>query len=662
MPHRDNNHSLDIHPTDLRPARRADLVPPATPAPLPTPGESSSPTQTEAQALLAAERRRMEKDMADLRRELAAERQALAARQAMLDAQHQQRQDESQKLLDAERQRLKQMDAELAAARQALELERRALDEERTRLLDERAQAERDRDALDRQRDALANQSQSLEAERRQVAALRLEIGQEQSQLEDAKRRLDEQTQRLADQTRALEVERETLARQRQELETTRRDLQQQGLDLDRQRRQLQLQAAQLEAGEADLRLRHENLSRREQELTDRKRQLQDDIRRHEEYVAQVRQAEEAARRAQAEALEAQKRALDANVPQTRAAAADDQTASVHDDDMRALLTDLQPDPFFDREPEGQRMPYAEPREVSQWSGGEPPTSACRPAPSRRPVWAVLATAVVLAAVAVATWAMLKGPHPSSSVVQTPAAVSPEGGQAPDVQAAPLPGATAGRVSEATERQPAATATAAESKPVAAKAGQSAPVDTSATATSSDAVPATVVPADQSQPAAAEALPKIPGGVWPYTIPENLTPSADLEPTLQWARRELAEPIAAVQRAYAFDPQQGPRQAIAVRLDDTLRDELGRFLPPPYLAGEKVIGADGTTTVEQVSTLLFLEFLVKGRPYLFVLKRRDGDGSIVPGRQGSFVLIPGAIQEHTVVLDPNERALPEPLQ
>ncbi|HOI55593.1 MAG TPA: hypothetical protein PLP01_10120, partial [Phycisphaerae bacterium] len=236
-------------------------------------------------------------------------------------------------------------------------------------------------------------------------------------------------------------------------------------------------------------------------------------------------------------------------------------------------------------------------------------------------------------------------------------------GQTPDVHATPLPEATAatvGTVPDVTEPPVAATDTAVEIGPVAAPVAQAKPG--AATATSPDAVSPPAAPADEPHAAAAEALPTIPGGVWPYTIPENLTPAADLEPTLQWARRDLAERIAAVQRAYAFDPQQGPQQAIAVRLDDKLRIELGRFLPPPYLADEKVVGADGAVVVEKVSTLVFLEFLVKGQQYLFVLKRRDGDGLIVPGRQGSFVLIPGAIQEHTVVLDPNERTLPEPLE
>ena len=115
-----------------------------------------------------------------------------------------------------------------------------------------------------------------------------------------------------------------------------------------------------------------------------------------------------------------------------------------------------------------------------------------------------------------------------------------------------------------------------------------------------------------------------------------------------------------MRRAYSFGPQDGPRQAIAIRLDEKLKKELQRFIPPPYLP-ETVPGAEGLEQPEKVHTAIFLEFLHRGRQYLYVLKRRDGDGAIVPGRKGSFVLIPGAIQEHTVVLDPQGRTVPEPM-
>ena len=63
-----------------------------------------------------------------------------------------------------------------------------------------------------------------------------------------------------------------------------------------------------------------------------------------------------------------------------------------------------------------------------------------------------------------------------------------------------------------------------------------------------------------------------------------------------------------------------------------------------------------------MSTIVFVEFQVKGNSYLLILKRIDDDGSIRPGRRGSFFLYPGAIHEHTVVLDSSLDPIGEPLK
>jgi len=155
----------------------------------------------------------------------------------------------------------------------------------------------------------------------------------------------------------------------------------------------------------------------------------------------------------------------------------------------------------------------------------------------------------------------------------------------------------------------------------------------------------------------------VPGGIWTYKAPENLVPgapAADLKPTLAWALKASGNTAASVRRAFALPASAGPRQAIAIRLDNALKAGLGPYVPPPYLA-ETVEEPGGKARAEQVSALVFLEFVYRGNVHLFVMKRRDADGTLVPGRRGSFVLVPGAIQEHTVVLDPTRRAVREPL-
>lgn len=166
---------------------------------------------------------------------------------------------------------------------------------------------------------------------------------------------------------------------------------------------------------------------------------------------------------------------------------------------------------------------------------------------------------------------------------------------------------------------------------------------------------------DRRRPAEEKPGSPIPGGLWPYRAPENLLagpPAENLKPTLTWAKDKLGETLAKVTKAFGGKLSE-PRQAIAMVLDDDLKRSLRKFAPWPYRA-EVVPTADGGPRPEQVTSLVFVEFAYLGKPCLFVLKRRDADGSVVPGTPGIFVLIPGAIQEQTVVLDPTRDAIREP--
>jgi hypothetical protein len=175
--------------------------------------------------------------------------------------------------------------------------------------------------------------------------------------------------------------------------------------------------------------------------------------------------------------------------------------------------------------------------------------------------------------------------------------------------------------------------------------------------------PGPAVEPSDPEPEAAEVAPAIPGGIWPYRAPENLLPgppAQELMPTLAWAQKEAADHIVSVRRAYGLPASAGPRQAIAIELSEHLTRSLRKYLPPPLMI-EKIEGPDGSLQDEQVRTVVFLEFFRDGKPYLFVLKRREDDKSIRIGRRGSYVLVPGRVQERTVVLDPTRKALPEPL-
>jgi hypothetical protein len=170
--------------------------------------------------------------------------------------------------------------------------------------------------------------------------------------------------------------------------------------------------------------------------------------------------------------------------------------------------------------------------------------------------------------------------------------------------------------------------------------------------------PAVIASVPQVKSAPAAAKPLIPGGVWPFKPPADLTddkPADDLRATRAWAGDELAKTISELRQAYDLRADAGPRQAIAVELDDRLKATLNDFRPPPY-AAETLPGGEP----EHVTILVFLEFLYKGNTYLVVFKRLDQTGAVVLGRRGTFTLNPGAIRDHTVVLDPTRAPIPEP--
>jgi hypothetical protein len=173
--------------------------------------------------------------------------------------------------------------------------------------------------------------------------------------------------------------------------------------------------------------------------------------------------------------------------------------------------------------------------------------------------------------------------------------------------------------------------------------------------------PSEPAPPPSRSPAAEAPRPEktiIPGGVWPFKPPVDLTndkPADDLRATRSWAGHELGKNISALRKAYGLRADAGPRQAIAIDLSPRLRATLNDFLPPPF-AEESLSGGEP----EQVTVLVFLEFLYQGNSYLVVFKRLDQTGEVVLARRGTFTLYPGAIREHTVVLDPTRSPIPEP--
>ena len=165
-------------------------------------------------------------------------------------------------------------------------------------------------------------------------------------------------------------------------------------------------------------------------------------------------------------------------------------------------------------------------------------------------------------------------------------------------------------------------------------------------------------------PPVVTALPAlaIPGGVWTYKAPEQLmagAPSDKLVATRQWAVRELAESIQQVRERYRLLDDAGPQQVVALAFSDSLERELDKYLPPPV---EFERTAEGGHV--RPAALVFAEFQTPAGRYLLITQAlpgsTDDEVRLVPGRPQTYVLVPGAIQEETIVLDGRRRAWPQP--
>jgi hypothetical protein len=161
---------------------------------------------------------------------------------------------------------------------------------------------------------------------------------------------------------------------------------------------------------------------------------------------------------------------------------------------------------------------------------------------------------------------------------------------------------------------------------------------------------------------AAPKVPAVPGGVWEYKAPEQLLPGQpreDLKPTLAWLEQKCQQQLVDIRQAYGMPATAGPQQAIALRYSEGLAASLRNFVPPPYRM-EKVAAADGSQQDERISALVFAQFVYDGKSVLFVFKQRMPDGELVAAQPGAFLLVPGRIQEHTVVLDTQGKVVREP--
>ncbi len=192
-------------------------------------------------------------------------------------------------------------------------------------------------------------------------------------------------------------------------------------------------------------------------------------------------------------------------------------------------------------------------------------------------------------------------------------------------------------------------------------AAQADPATTTAQADPAAADVATSDAADADpQTTDAPAKPAVPGGIWQYKAPEQLiagSPSARIAPTRTWAAEKMADTYKGVRDSFSLAESDGPRQVVAIAFSDQLQRDLDRYMPPPLR-----LTRDAAGNSIRPATLLFSEFATPAGKYLLITQvlpdQQDPDKlQLLPSHPSSYILVPGAIQEETIVLDSRRRSM-----
>ncbi len=645
-------------------------------------------------------RRRDESDRADheaarqaleaVRQRLQGERDAQAEALKALEIE--------QRKVDALRDELQAFHRELQNAQQDLAAERHALEAERQALADNRAALETEQQRLLTERQHVAAEQQVATQEQTRLEQSRRELADGQQNIDAAKADLDARlaafhadldarlvafnadSQRLQDDRQSVEQNRQQVLTEAQRLAADREAVSQHRRKLDEERaaliaRQEQLVAQHAEVEEQSRRLGDlkGNLDRREADLAasqasadERTAKLENAQRKHAENVVGFqRLATQTEERRQDRLTEEQARVRAAAVAAVAPSHLGEGGPSGPGEGLRPKTAPLIP-LHTDQAAVALDPPSSIFADTVQdlRAGGRGRLAQPQQPHKRRFLVALLAVAtVVLAVVAVLIFVLtgdggttsappsgpVRAPAVAPNVVVNPSPVGEGGPPAPSKVEGSGPG-------EGLSPRPVPTDTAAPNaaSPPTALASPPETKPNPADTLSHPAPPPTL--SANAEP----AKPLIPGGVWPFKPPADLAddkPAEDIKATRKWAGDEMAKNISALRKAYGLHADAGPRQAIAIELGPRLKATLNEFLPPPY-AEETISGGDP----ERVTVLVFLEFLYQGNSYLVVFKRLDQTGQIVPARRGTFTLYPGAIREHTVVLDPTRAPIPEPDQ
>lgn len=654
---------------------------------------------------------RLTEDLAIEREELLGSQAAMAERQKDLEA--------SQQTLAAELKGLSAAGDQLSAERQSIQAEKSRLSESNEQLAAQRQAIEAEQSRLSASNEQFAAQRQTIQDQREELERQQEELRRRTSELDRERREAEEHTRRLAEVERSLAQRSEQLSET--EAQVRERTARLAAEEQEHRERQAQFEQTAASARAADdmARRTQQDIERQVSRQREAAAPAGPETVAGAPHLLPLPKSQAAPKLPVSSAFEAQARAessadrADAEPAETGASempgrrlAGDPryETASAADDDVQALLTDLHSPEEEDAygAARDELRGAAEELEAEEMAVEGGPRVGGESAWGRRrlPVGLVLMVAaagvVALLAFSIGPWLRDRSgadgdsPPEGTLMADSRSAESSESAAAAKVEKAPGTETEPGQpVEHPAETLPPDQPPSDVPPPVKPETmtqvgtqPPAPPVETPATTPGQTTAETTTTPTEM-QPTetpgttllgttpttettavktAAPEKAEAPGGVWAYKAPEKLTPGPaeeDLKPTLDWVKRVLAEQIVSVRRAYGMPETAGPRQAIAIRLTEDLAQSLRAYVPPPYWL-EKVAGTDGVLRDEQVSTLVFLEFTYADKPCLFVAKRRLPGGQLVAGRQGSFVLVPGTIQEHTVVLDPTRKAVREP--